>query len=49
MALSYSLAPLPSLPPRIRKVLVTGAAGRIGSYYTRHAPGHHLMRLLVRT
>ncbi len=49
MALSYSLAPLPSLPPRIRKVLVTGAAGRIGSYYTGHAPGHHHRRLLVRT
>jgi nucleoside-diphosphate-sugar epimerase len=48
MALSYSLAPLSSRPPIPRRVLVTGAAGKIGSYYVRHAPGHHLKRLLVR-
>ncbi len=48
MALSYSLAPSSSRPPAPRRVLVTGAAGKIGSYYVRHAPGHHLKRLLVR-
>lgn len=48
MALSYSLAPLSSQPPVARRVLVTGAAGKIGSFYARHAPGHHTKRLLVR-
>jgi NAD(P)-dependent dehydrogenase (short-subunit alcohol dehydrogenase family) len=49
MALSYSLELRPSDPPASRRVLVTGAAGRIGSYYARHAPGHHEKRLLVRS
>lgn len=48
MALSYSLAPLSPRPPVAQRVLVTGAAGKIGSYYARHAPGHHTKRLLVR-
>lgn len=48
MALSYSLDPLSSGPPVARRVLVTGAAGKIGSYYARHAPGHHTKRFLVR-
>jgi len=29
-------------------VLVTGAAGNIGSYYAAHAPAHHVRRLMVR-
>jgi UDP-glucose 4-epimerase len=49
MALSYSLSPPPPQPAAAHRVLVTGAAGRIGSYYTRHAPGHHTKRLQVRT
>lgn len=49
MALSYSLSPLPAPSPTIHRVLVTGAAGRIGSHYARHAPGHHTKRLQVRT
>jgi dTDP-4-dehydrorhamnose reductase len=49
MALSYSLSPLSGRSPATRRVLVTGAAGKIGSYYARHAPGHHIKRLLVRS
>ena len=49
VALSYSLSPLPAPGGDARRVLVTGAAGKIGSYYARHAPGHHGKRLLVRT
>lgn len=48
MALSYSLARLPSRSPAAQRVLVTGAAGKIGTYYAQHAPGHHTKRLLVR-
>jgi NAD(P)-dependent dehydrogenase (short-subunit alcohol dehydrogenase family) len=48
MALSYSLARIPSRRPVARRVLVTGAAGKIGAYYAKHAPGHHTKRLLVR-
>ncbi len=33
---------------RPRRVLVTGAAGNIGSYYAEHAPAHHTRRLMVR-
>jgi UDP-glucose 4-epimerase len=29
-------------------VLVTGSAGRIGSYYAQHAPAHHRLRLMIR-
>jgi NAD(P)-dependent dehydrogenase (short-subunit alcohol dehydrogenase family) len=31
-----------------RRVLVTGAAGRIGSYFARHAEGKYDLRLMVR-
>ncbi len=48
MALSHSLnSPVP--PPHCqRAVLVTGAAGKIGSHYASHAPPHHSLRLMVR-
>ena len=49
MALSHSIDPPSPAPPRGRTILVTGAAGRIGSYYAAHAPAHHSLRLLVRT
>lgn len=32
-----------------RRVLVTGAAGNIGSYFAEHAAAHHDLRLMVRT
>lgn len=48
MALSHSLQSPASSPPLQRNVLVTGAAGKIGSYYATHAPAHHALRLLVR-
>ncbi|RYG35788.1 NAD(P)-dependent oxidoreductase [bacterium] len=34
--------------PKPRKVLVTGAAGRIGSYFAEHAPDRFDLRLMVR-
>lgn len=34
--------------PSVHRVLVTGAAGQIGSYYAENAPAHHLRRLMVR-
>lgn len=37
-----------STPKKVgRRILVTGAAGTIGRYYARHAPGHHHLRLMV--
>lgn len=33
---------------KVRKVLVTGAAGNIGAYYAEHGPAHHERRLMVR-
>lgn len=48
MALSYSLQQSPAQHRKERKILVTGAAGKIGSYYAHHAPAHHSLRLLVR-
>ncbi len=33
---------------RVHHVLVTGASGHIGSYYSEHAPAHHVRRLMVR-
>jgi hypothetical protein len=30
-----------------RRILVTGAAGRIGSYFAEHAPHHYELRLMV--
>ncbi len=35
-------------PTSPHRVLVTGAGGRIGSYYAEHAPAHHERRLMVR-
>lgn len=35
-------------PASPHRVLVTGAGGRIGSYYAEHAPAHHVRRLMVR-
>jgi len=32
---------------RARRVLVTGAAGRIGSYFAAHAPDTYRLRLMV--
>lgn len=51
MAQSYSTTgstPLASLQPSRRKVLVTGAAGTIGSYFARHAAKQYQLRLQVR-
>lgn len=48
MALSHSLNPPVPSPQHQRTVLVTGAAGKIGSYFASHAPAHHTLRLLVR-
>lgn len=48
MALSYTFHAPDLSPSRQRSILVTGAAGKIGSYYTSHAPPHHLLRFLVR-
>lgn len=50
MPLSFTLKSSPEKPPdgKTRKVLVTGAAGNIGSYYAEHGPAHHERRLMVR-
>lgn len=51
MSLSFTLDPARSKqspdPPR-RRVLITGAAGRIGSTFARHAGGKYDFRLMVR-
>jgi NAD(P)-dependent dehydrogenase (short-subunit alcohol dehydrogenase family) len=52
MALSFTLAtPGPLRPPsRVRRsVLVTGAAGNIGSYFAEHAATHYDLTLMVRS
>jgi nucleoside-diphosphate-sugar epimerase len=50
MPLSFTLKSTPEKPSdgKPRKVLVTGAAGNIGSYYAEHGPAHHERRLMVR-
>ena len=49
MAQSFTLASLPSAPPNLRrKVLVTGAAGNIGSYFAEHSHQRYDLRLMVR-
>jgi len=50
MAASFTLrCPLPPPPPgeTRRTVLVTGAAGRIGAYFARHASSRYQLRLMV--
>jgi nucleoside-diphosphate-sugar epimerase len=48
MALSYSLRPIPFIPlQRPLRVLVTGAAGRIGSYFAQHAHDRYQLKLMV--
>ena len=52
MALSYTLsrAGLPQEDNRgsRRRVLVTGAAGNIGSYFAEHSSGRYSLRLMLR-
>lgn len=49
MALSFTLRSEPFEPlPEKPVVLVTGAAGTIGSYFAEHAKGRYDLRLLVR-
>jgi NADP-dependent 3-hydroxy acid dehydrogenase YdfG len=49
MSKSFSTnTPLGDPQPTHRTVLVTGAAGRIGSYFAEHAQGRYTMRLMVR-
>jgi dTDP-4-dehydrorhamnose reductase len=47
MSLSHTLTSSCPLPSKRRRVLVTGAAGRIGSYFARHAHDKHDLRLMV--
>ncbi len=48
MGESFTLAQgLPS-PAHCRRILVTGAAGNIGSYFAEHAQGRYELRLMVR-
>lgn len=52
MALSFTLASPGPLrpPPRVRRsVLVTGAAGNIGSYFAEHAATYYDLTLMVRS
>lgn len=50
MSLSFVLTPATHPEPSTRrKVLVTGAAGRIGSYFTEHAHGRYDLRLTDRS
>lgn len=50
MPLSFTVNEIhvPLKSTRLRRVLVTGAAGHIGSYYAEHAPAHHERRLMIR-
>lgn len=49
MALSFVLRPQPfATPEGKREVLVTGAAGRIGSEFARYAADRYALRLMVR-
>lgn len=53
MTLSFDLTPDPSLtsrqpPATRRKVLVTGAAGNIGSYFAEHSHDRYDLRLMVK-
>ena len=45
---TFTLATLPQPEPKPRRVLVTGAAGRIGTYFARNAPERFELRLMVR-
>jgi len=45
MSEAYRLEPTPP-PARPRKVLVTGAAGRIGSYFARHSSDNYALSLV---
>ena len=50
MSLSFVLSPAPHPETTTRrKVLVTGAAGRIGSYFAAHAHDHYDLRLTDRS
>jgi len=40
-------SPLARTEDRARRVLITGAAGHIGSYFAAHAPDHYDLRLMV--
>jgi NAD(P)-dependent dehydrogenase (short-subunit alcohol dehydrogenase family) len=44
---STTVGPLARTDDRARRVLVTGAAGRIGSYFAAHAPDTYRLRLMV--
>jgi nucleoside-diphosphate-sugar epimerase len=50
VALSFTLAsaPVPQTSAQPRRVLVTGAAGRVGLYFSRHAHQTYDLRLMVR-
>src|SRR4051812_38140424 len=49
MVQSFTLSALPaSQPARRRKVLVTGAAGNIGSYFAEHSHEKYELRLMIR-
>lgn len=45
---TFSLNHPPTPEPKPRRVLVTGAAGRIGTYFARNAPERFDLRLMVR-
>lgn len=48
MPLSFTAIPPKELPHVKRKVLVTGAAGHIGSYFAEHSHKRYDLRLMVR-
>src|SRR3954454_24933467 len=49
MVQSFTLSSLPaSRPATGRKVLVTGAAGNIGSYFAEHSHERYELRLMIR-
>lgn len=51
MALSFTFrkhSHPPEPTPKHRSVLVTGAAGNIGSYFAKHSSGRYKLRLMVR-
>jgi nucleoside-diphosphate-sugar epimerase len=48
MADAFTINPIESLIKPDRTVLVTGAAGRIGSYFAEHAPKRFKLRLMIR-